>query len=165
MAAISCIVLCNLSNTNTQFEKPGRECAQGAVVWADSSGTGGRGAARDFGPHEKNLYLVSLFFLYYNFIIIRGLSGPPSIMGPQNPSPLPPLFGAPDRRVGVVAPEGVVENTFLITPSVVQGQLCNAPVKSPCQIASAPVLGFEIPFKLHRILKTPNWPIPCCTEP
>ena len=41
-----------------------------------------RGAARDFGPHENNLYLVSLFFLYYNFIIIRGLSGPPSIMGP-----------------------------------------------------------------------------------
>ena len=37
------------------------------------------------GSHEKNVLvnnLVSLFFLYYNFIIIRGLSGPPSIMGP-----------------------------------------------------------------------------------
>ena len=44
--------------------------------------------------------LVSLFFFITILIIIRGLSGPPSIMGPYNPDPLPPLFGAPGWRQG-----------------------------------------------------------------
>ena len=38
------------------------------------------------------------------------------------------IAAAPEGRGGVT-PEGVGQNTFLITPSVVQGQLCNAPVR------------------------------------
>ena len=47
-----------------------------------------RGAARDFGPHEKNLYrapnTAATFFdaILHTIMHFNGIFGPPSIMGP-----------------------------------------------------------------------------------